>query len=71
VKKYERFYGWNKLGIMMSIIVMTMGFPLFVPGVINAVMAKEMALPCGAMGLGFTVAVIAGGLPSPLVAHVI
>ena len=67
----DRFYGWPLLGFLVCILVSTMGFPVFGSSVINAVMAQEMHLSRSVMGLGFTMVVISGGVPAPLVAWVI
>jgi MFS family permease len=62
------FYGWTMLATLWSIMFLNLGFPAYGPAVINAAMARALALNRETLGNMYSVYMIMSGLPGPLVA---
>ena len=62
------FYGWKLLAAFWLILIVNLAFPAYGSSVINAYMVTDLALDRKTLGLMFSVYMIMGGLPGPLVA---
>jgi MFS family permease len=65
------FYGWKVLAALASIAAINQGGTYLGAAVVNAPMAKDLALSRGTLGLGSTVFVLCIALSAPLVARMV
>ncbi len=65
------FYGWKVLAALAAIAAINQGGTYLGAAVINAPMAKDLALSRGTLGLGSTVFVLCIALTAPLVARMV
>ena len=63
----QDFYGWKLVAALFAIYLLNTAFPYYGGTVLNAYMAEDLGLSRSALGLGFSVFVIAIGVTSPIV----
>ncbi|TWH45018.1 MFS transporter [Sporomusa sp. KB1] len=50
----QKFYGWKLVGVLWTLYLLNMGFPLYGGAVINSFMLKEIPMDRTTYGLGFS-----------------
>ncbi|WP_434133285.1 MFS transporter [Sporomusa sphaeroides] len=50
----QKFYGWKLVGVLWTLYLLNMGFPLYGGAVINSFMLKEIPMDRATYGLGFS-----------------
>lgn len=50
----QKFYGWKLVGVLWTLYLLNMGFPLYGGAVINSIMLKEIPMDRATYGLGFS-----------------
>ena len=59
----QKFYGWKLVGVLWTVYLLNMGFPLYAGAIINSYMLKDIAMDRATYGMGFTLAnLCTGGL---------
>ncbi|EGO62328.1 MFS transporter [Acetonema longum] len=63
----QKFYGWKLVGVLWTLYLLNMGFPLYGGTVINSFMLKEIPMDRATFGLGFSLLNLCVGLSAILV----
>lgn len=67
----DTFYGWKLVAVLWLIYCITAAFPIYGGTVITADMVGKVGFNRSILGLGFSLLMMMGGIPAPLVARAI